>query len=1196
MISNKWTEEQRQGITEFGKDFLLSAAAGSGKTAVLVQRVLNLLKNQKLEISQLLIVTFTNAAASEMKERIHNALIEELGTQDSESQHLRKQIHALKNCSIGTIHSFCSDLIRRNFQYIDIDPNFRILDSDEAQLMKTEIAEEILEQEYFSHNDVFYELIEIYGSTKDDASLLELILNIYNFIHSKPDPYTWLESKTSDFNVSFADFLESEWILKWCQKIERELDNYIIDYQEALKEIELMPYFDGYAQTFQEELDNLVELRRAIQLSINDFIAALKGFQWQRLSRINKEADQDLKQKVQAIRDDVKKSFKASFDRHKQTELRQWYTDIVEIYPYLDYLRKMVFKFGQEYEKRKTEKCCLDFSDLEHKAIAVLTNEAVATDCRNRFEYIFIDEYQDSNQLQEEILKRIKRAGNLFMVGDMKQSIYRFRLADPRLFQSKYQLFKAEPQLGLCVDMNVNFRSDPRVIAGINYIFANIMKAELGGISYDQATRLAPGIDSEESNHSTLDGHLQAYLIDDIVNTENDTFDEEEEELSRIEKEARLIGNIISKQINTQIYDFKLAAMRKTRFKDIVIIMRSTKKWAAIMERELAALGIPAYSDTKGGYLESLEISIFVNLLRLLDNKQQDLPLLSVMRSGFGHFTPDELMTIRKSQDKGSFYEAARNYCQKQECELQRKLEKFFATIIKWQKDAKYLRLDDLFSKIMQESGYYYYVGALPSGESRQANLRLFMDRVCAFQDSNRPDLHNFLRYFDALAAADSDLTPARVMGENEDLVRIMSIHKSKGLEFPVVICAGLGKKFNLRDTSEPILFHQELGLGPQFRDLKTRSYRDTLARVAIKNELLSESLAEEIRLLYVACTRAQNKLILTGAVKNLRNKHKNWMPIDMPARLHNARSFLDWLGPIFLKHKDGNNLRDYFLLDTSSTIVETDNSEWIIEVVDNKVMPKAILSVGNTSPDNIFTTLDSPEVLSSLEWKYPHQFATTKPTKLSVSQLVNWFHGSKDMPLGLNIPALSKRPAFIADSSSKSKPFSPAELGIIVHLVLQNLDLRRVNSADQIMEQLDEMNRRELLTADELKSVDINMLNDFFNSPLGQRVKAANSVKREIAFNIQYDPQLIWQEEITENELFLIQGVIDLVFFEEDRVVLIDFKTDRLNVNDSKSASIISQHKMQLTLYKYALESIWNLEVSEAYIYYLQTGKAIGL
>ncbi len=1189
-----WTDEQMTAIRARNSNLLVTAAAGSGKTAVLVQRVIELVIEDQVDIDKLLIVTFTRAAAAEMKNRIRKALMEKLELTRGKDAGLLRQINLLNKAQISTLHSFCQTIVRDHFHLAEVDPGFQIGEENEMMLLKNEAAEETMDREYEIGREMFYELLEMFSGGRDDTKLKEIIISIYDFIQSKPEPYGWLKNMVAQLALTADEFDRSFWN-------ESLADQAVIQINAAMEMLSRAVNIAGrssgpahYLPVLEEDCEKVRALHDTLQISLRGYIEALSSIQFRTLPSRG-ECDPDLRERAKAYRNgakDIIKKARESFMGKKAEDLA---ADLNQMYPAMACLEQMVSAFHERYQQLKTEKGVLDFNDLEHYALKILAHDPVAEEYRQRFAYVFVDEYQDSNQIQEAIIQRVKKADNLFMVGDVKQSIYRFRLADPTLFMDKYRDYRDgenEPDRRIC--LHSNFRSQAAILHGVNFVFKNIMSPALGEIEYDESACLYPG--RQDCNEAGSGEKIEMIIIDhqDEVDENGTVINDELEELNKIQIEAYIVADKIKALLNTRVYDPQLGKERNAAYKDMVILLRTTRNWIDVFTEVFNAEGIPSYADINSGYLDALEISLFLNLLKVIDNPRQDIELISVLRSPIFQFSIEELASIRLASNEKTFYAALMDY--PESGELHDKISGFSDNLHKWQKMARYLPLEELIRELMLDSGYLYYVTAMPGGMQRVANIRLLFTRARNFQNSTMHGLFSFLKYMEQVKASQADIGTAKTLGENDNVVRLMSVHKSKGLEFPIVILAGMGKYFNMTDTNQNILLHKDLGIGPRLIDTERRTISQTIAHNVIKEKIRLENLSEEMRVFYVACTRAQEKMIMTGSVANIGKAVNKWSNTIDTYHLAQARCGLDWFGPVIMRHRDGSHLRA--LLETEwEEGIWPDESCWDISIVNKNKVRLGLLQSSREKKALLqqlvdFQPLpDSPwkeTVKTRLNWVYPYTSAGQIPAKLSVTQIQKL----KDKNLSnveLNIPALISQPKF-----RETKPaISALEKGNAMHFILQHLDLKQVQSREQIQNQLDLMTARQLLSAEEAAAVEIESLMNFYQSDIGRRVLAADTVKRETPFNLLCPAsEVIEGAETAPDEELLVQGIIDLYFTEGDDIVLVDYKTDYITPENRSSK--IDAYRVQIELYKRALESILKKRVKESYLYFLSINEPI--
>lgn len=1185
-----WTPEQSKAIEVLNSNLLVSAAAGSGKTAVLVERIIRIITEEMIDIDKLLIVTFTNAAAGEMRERVLKALVEKIQGQPENEAYLRRQLSLLNKAYITTIHSFCIEVVRRNFHLIDIDPSFRIADATERNIMIQESLDELMESAYERADENFINLVEAFGSNREDIKLQELIYRTYNFIQSKPYPEKWLEESTEQFNLTKEELEKSLWTQTIKGNIRIELNGAKNLIEEAIDMCNMINGPIEYLEALSSDMQNIEGLLKNLEISLENFYAEISTLNHSRFSSIRGQRKQDidevLMEGVKNLRNQYKEKIispikNSILTRSIDDQLKQ----LNYMYPMMKYLYTLVKDFSNLFSEKKLEKGILDFNDLEHYALRVLENEDVQNRFSKHFEYIFVDEYQDSNIVQETIINRVKRDNNLFLVGDVKQSIYRFRMADPGLFIEKYERFSSEDEgKDTKIILSKNFRSRNEILQGVNYIFKNIMSKDLGEIDYNEEVFLNKGLDFKSIDDPSIDIDIIEKKCDDLEDVDDDI-----KEMSHVEVEAKVVAARIKNLIGQKTYDPKIGDYREIRYKDIVILLRATKNWSPIFLEIFIDEGIPVYCDDSSGYFDVIEVKVFLDLLMLIDNRRQDIPLLAAMRSPIGKFTTNELIKIRVNNKDGAFHEAIEKYIEDKDDELKEKLEDFIGKLNVWSTEVNYMKLDEFLWKLLIDTGYYHYVCAMPGGLQRQANLRLLVDRAEQFEKSTINGLFNFIRFIDKLAKSGGDMSTAKILGENEDVVRIMSVHKSKGLEFPVVICPGLGKQYNLRDTYQDILLHKDLGLGPKYIDTDKRIYSETIAQVAIKRKMKIESLSEEMRILYVALTRAVDKLILVGSINDVQKESQKWCRKSTVYNLLSCKCFMDWILSAVSKHKDGEIIRNLAGINVDEDDLEkAEDSSWNIKIINREEIlldeskQKTLRNQYEESLRNFHIEEHSEHMVTieeRFDWEYKHHNSVKIPSKLSVTDIKKASAKNIDS-ISYSIPQISKMPQFIEEEQN----FNSAEKGTIIHFVMQHLDLQKGVSEESVRKQVDGMIINELLTDEEAKVVDVEKIKSFFTSNIGQRILNSKRVYREEPFVLRKKAYSVIHGLDDCQDDLLIQGIIDCYFHEGDDLILVDYKTDF--IFDGKVENTVSRYKVQMDIYKEALEKITGKIVAESYIY----------
>ena len=1194
MANVKWTEEQQQAINEKGANILVAAAAGSGKTAVLVERIINKVINEKIDIDRILVVTFTSAAASEIRERILEAIYKKL-EENPEDTNLQKQINLINKANISTIHSFCLDVIRNNFYELDISSNFRVADTTEIELMKYEVLDELFEEKYLSNDKDFEDLINIYTGYRGDEGLQNLVLNIYKFIQSSPFPEKWLNDKVNLFKNTNQDFAQTIWGKTILENIEEELTEGIMQLQNILKDMKKIDELSKFTKIIQEDIYNLEDILRYTN-SWDNTLTKINNLVWQKWPT-DKKITIDLKEQAKEVRNKVKEIINKSIKKKIAYDSIQANEDINEMDVTLTKLKNLLVEFMFKFASKKKEKNVVDFNDIEHFALKILIGEngeatELAKKYREKFQEIAIDEYQDSNLVQEQILTSISKGNNIFMVGDVKQSIYKFRQARPELFLEKYKNYNLKQEisgnsLGLKIQLFKNFRSRENILNITNLVFQNIMSEKVGEIEYNEKEYLNYSAGYKEPEENTdYAGKTELHIIDLKEKEEIFINDEEIDEKIEVEKiensvlEAKFVAKKINELLNSNYMVFdKEQGYRKITPKDIIILLRATTNIAPIYEKELADLNLPVFSDSSSQYLDTMEIQIIVSILKIINNPIQDIPLVTVLRSPIFAFTDNDLISIRLTDKSCSFYESmikARLVVNEQ---LNSKIDNVIYYLEKWKQEEKYLPLDELIWQIYVDTNLINIVGLMPNGAIRQANLKMLFEKAKQFENASFKGLFNFINFIDRLKNNNGDLSSAKLIGENENVIRIMSIHKSKGLEFPVVFLCGTGKGFNMRDLNEDVLLHQDMGIGPKLIDFERRIEYDTLAKEAIKLKIKLETLSEEQRILYVALTRAKEKLIITGISKDLEKDFKqkrellqiyneNMNIIDYKL-VKKYKTYLDWLELVYLKNE--NKITD---IATLYTYTKTD----LEKELNNKEQEK-LNNIKEKIFENTKDLKDTENIKEILNWKYRYKKSSEIPTKTAVTRL----QAEEDKKI-----ELTEIPKFMG----KEKKITPAEKGTLMHLCIQRLNEKQTYTKEIIKQMIQSLVLKEIITTTEADAINIDTLYKYTKSALWNDLSKAKEIHKEQPFYINIPAKEIY-ENIETDENILVQGIIDLYYISEDnKLILIDYKTDYVK----KPEELINKYKTQLSIYKKALENSLNRRVDETYIFSTNWGQSLNV
>ena len=1252
-----WTTEQQQVIDLRNRNILVSAAAGSGKTAVLVERIVKIItdKNHPVDIDHLLIVTFTNAAAAEMRERIGNAIEKALDEQPG-NEHLLRQLTLIHNAQITTIDSFCLYVVRNHFHEINLEPNFRIGDEGELKVLREDVLGRVLEQNYEEPSEAFSDFVEGYASGRTDAALNEMILQLYEFSRSYPWPEKWLDSFVGIYRIENREELDrAEWLAPLTQNIRFVLK----DCEQLLKQaLAITQQDDGpdmYEKAVQSDLEKYEGLSRLT--SFCELSGALSDIKYDRLaSSRGFEGDPDKLELVKSLREQAKDVVKKLCKQYFFCSPEMMIEQLERTEPMLEEVVRLTKQFADEFAAAKRRKNLVDFHDVEHFALQILVDEETekakktAEEFRDTFEEIMIDEYQDSNEVQETLLRSISREergeNNIFMVGDVKQSIYRFRLARPELFMKKYDSYSLEESTTQRIDLHKNFRSREEVLTCTNDIFYKIMARSLGNVEYDAEAALYPG-----ASYPVSADFIPEILLADS----NDELLEDTELTDKKTLEAKIVAEEIKHLMKTQpVTDKAAGTLRAARYSDIVILLRSLSGWADSLVEVLNENGIPAHTVSSTGYFSTVEVQTVLSMLRLLDNPRQDIPMAAVLRSPMAGLTDEELAVLRLEDGSVPFHEAVlelaeglyeedgqkeisdseadseagqkqgRNADGKKEDDIEttahRKLLKFYKKYRQLRQLVPDTPIHELIEIILRETGYGHYVAAMPAGNRRTANLNMLLEKAAAYEKTSYKGLFHFVRYIDELQKYDVDFGEADMVGENEDVVRIMSIHKSKGLEFPIVIVSGMGKNFNKQDTRSKMVLHPELGIGLDYMDGKKRIKSPTIAKKAIAKQIDLENLGEELRVLYVALTRAKEKLILTGTLKDAAEKLEFYRqqanlskaadrPLSYLTR-EGASGYLDWILPAVLSYGDKYPIR----------IVEA--AELVLNEVENQLEQNEDLTERIEEIEAADTQLVG-QLKQRFSQRYPYQVDVLRKNKYSVSELKHRamrerFEAEQEetVPAFLEEPVTPTIPLFIQreESVEQETPNRGALRGTAVHRVMECYDFA---SEKSVHEQMEAMEKEEKITADMRALVKEQTVADFVSSETGKRMALAQrggALYREKPFVMGFteeelenygfgadsntdsceniyektdsDQEKEEQKKVRhEEDLTLIQGIIDVFWIEKDGIVLLDYKTDRVQ----QAKELIDRYATQLKLYADALEQVFaarKLKVKEILIY----------
>lgn len=1204
----EWTTEQKQVIELRDRDILVSAAAGSGKTAVLVERIIRRVSDpvNPLDIDRLLVVTFTKAAAAEMRERIRAAIDAEV-EQHPDKAHLRRQSALIHNAMITTIDSFCLFVVRNHFEEIDLDPNFRIADEGEIRLLEQDVLEQVFEENYRNESEAFLALIAAYAGKRNDSAVQEMVAKIYHMSLSSPWPKEWIQGLTKPYHVTTVEeLLQTEMLQDIAAHARLLLCDLCVQLTNA-REISNEP--DG-PQAYAKTLDaDLLQFEQAEAL---DGYAKVRTFlehlSFGKLSAIrNFTGDVAKKESVMAIRSAVKKEVETLKKNYFSMELSALLQQQQRLLPFLEELVRLAQEYTIAMQEAKRKKRVVDFSDIEHFALRILVDETTkqprhtAEEFRQHFAEIMIDEYQDSNQVQEEIMRAISKetdgGHNLFMVGDVKQSIYRFRLARPELFMEKYAKFSTGESKQQRIDLHKNFRSRRQVLSFCNDVFYKIMSPDLGRVAYDKDAALYYGSGEYDENTSGMEPELL------LLDTKEELL-LQQNELTKGQLEAHLIATkIMDLMKHHQVTDKQTKAPRPVRYSDIVILLRSLKDYGTDIMQVLNGMGIPAYVESSTGYFSATEVQTVLALLRILDNPYQDIPMAAVLRSPIVGLDEEELAQIRVEEAEVSFAEAAVHAMQNA---TEGALDTFYQ-MYQELRSKQDLPIHELIQKILQLTGYGNYVAALPGGERRAANLSMLVEKAIDYEKTSYRGLFHFLRYIDKLQKYEVDFGEADTTGENADVVRIMTIHKSKGLEFPVVFVSGLGRRLNQMDANDRLVVHPDLGLGISEISGTPKVKKNSIFRAEIADRIRRENLGEELRVLYVALTRAKEKLILTGLVKDWDKTVSSYTgnvlegkPVSYQQRVK-AASYLDWIAPALISYPDKYTL----------TTVSAEQIVWeeVQKAAGQKEDYEELLSHIAQADEKLVE-----EYRQQFSYQYLYQSEAGKKSKYSVSELkhasmvlqYDRTEGEAAVPEFLQEERDSYIPDFARSSADKETESAPAEnigamRGTAVHRVMECLDFAAIAALDTadkhairqfVRNELDRMLASGELQKEWYALVRADQIEAFVADPVAKRMAEA-----AVRGDLYRERPFVMQHAIDEGSPVLVQGIIDVFWMEEDRIILLDYKTDAVK----KASELKLRYQTQLNLYADALSRVFSTEnktmiVEEKLIYSFRLKEVVTL
>lgn len=1212
MAEVRFTPDQQRAIDTIDKSILVSAAAGSGKTAVLVERIINIIVQGRADVDRMLVVTFTNAAASEMRLKLTKAINKEIKaakTSDPEkAERLRQQLGKMYRSYISTVHSFCNRVIKEFFYLTDLEPNFKICDSLKAEIMKMEAVEEVFEQGFeedaFIEGCSFREFLDRYSKERDDKALMQELIKAYADLRSMPDYFEWSERMADKLRIpDSGDYRDSDLYRELWEEARRIVDETLresLGLQEYLITLNLpntaakLDSEIGVFQTLADAIKSVCdggELARGAedvvsQVFQNSIFGTFTGGKGER------EAYKAVSADCKARRDTYKNNFQNVFKEYNFAELKTLFEEQAETYKYTMYYLALLKEFERIYSAKKRDQGVIDYGDMEHITADILKNEEARKVLRERFEFIFVDEYQDVNTLQEYLIGSVAREDNVFKVGDVKQSIYKFRQAEPHIFEETSRAYKDEHnEHAIQINLNKNFRSNGATIDYINYVFQDLMDG------YDDDEKLYQGLTGHPDYNLKPEVHLLLTEVDDASEVENsdtssapqgsqfvdierpssgirDESGEEIKSLSKAEVEAIHVADIVSSIIGTEFYDGKSGKVRKATPRDIAILLRSTKNKSDMYYKSLMSKSISSHISDDGGYFDTVEVAVSMAILKVVDNLHQDIPLISVLRSEVFGFTPEQLAEVRafarekqisEAKDReGNVQYQRQSYCDAlleygsngSDDSLKSRVNEALETIEKWRTHSKMMQLDDYIWYLLEDSNYYMYAGAMYGGRQRQANLRALVERAGAFRMSSIASLSSYISYLEVLRTKNVEMGQPSMVSEEDDVVRIMTIHKSKGLEFPFVIVAGMGNQLNYSSGTKGFQFDNELGIALAYVNPDEHYWRRTLMQKKITAKIREDEYQEQLRVLYVAMTRAREKLYLIGCEKT-----DEFVLDDIRSRT----SYFKIMG----KLNDNNKLNDYMSID--------------MHEVKMPLLSRGANNFLTTDklPMDIELSEEYEEVKRRLDYEYAYKDDLNTKAKYSVSELNKEakdreFYKGKIEDRNTRIERLAS-----ADAAS---------IGTAYHRIMEFVDFKKaINEAREcdkayINERAENLRVNGAISEAVFKALDLRKIYAFFETEIGMRACAAAKeglLSKEKPFTLRTEHH---------GKIVLVQGIIDCYFRDGAELVLLDYKSNRLSYRDRDAdiERIKEEYKEQISLYRRALEEGTGLSVKEAYLYSL--------
>ncbi len=1192
MAKVKYTKEQQLAIDTIDRSVLVSAAAGSGKTAVLIERIIGIILKGEADVDQMLIVSFTNAAAAEMRVKLQKALKKEIGLHPENRARLREQLDKLYRAYITTFNSFAIRIIREFFYEVDIEPSFTVCDEVESTMMQATAIDQLFE-EAFEKDDIipgasFRGFLRLYSGDRSEDEIKSKLIKAYSQLRTMPNYFEWARAKVSDCEAAADTFSGSNLEHYLCEDCKAMLQSVLSGISEVKTLYEDAGLKDLYARNLESgekslsAIYGLIEDKGKLDKELCD---ALLNFEFARISagkKDEKDAYNSIKDDVKELRDSYKGILNSWVAKFISPDIETRLQEMKDSTKETSYFLSLLEAFEQRYKELKKEKGLLDFSDMEHTAAKILSKPEISDIMRKRFKYIFIDEYQDTNNIQEHLITQVSRKDNVFKVGDVKQSIYRFRQAEPAIFERTYKEYSEDANnLATAIDLNMNFRSNANTIKYINEVFDNIMegyddkaalkpcplsendnfdyKPELHILIDDQDSDAVGASGASETSEAVAAIEISPAMVGENVEAAEDAEDAIED-LSRQEAEAKYVAGIIQDLIGTEYYDTVLGETRKAEPRDIVILLRAISNRGETFARELRNLNIQSHIVEEESFFDATEIRVMLSLLSTIDNAKRDIPLIASLHSEVWGFGATELALVRaEAEGRVPFYEALSQYIQKgSDRELATRLSAAVEQIESWRNFATMMSLPDFIWKVLTESGYYLFAGAMYDGSRRQANLRALVDRAVKYTENYIASLSDFLRYLEVMRTKKCKSGQASMVSKDDNLVQITTIHKSKGLEYPFVIVAGVGNRLNHDNLSKGANFDSQLGIFLPYVSPDKKYWRSTIMQQLIHQKNRTEEDAEELRILYVAMTRARNKLVLVGSLNNEENLYKKY---------RTPSNYLEIMRDVLSTPYNDKYIKH---LERSVPIYEKSGLKAIIASKDEKLSDAA---------ENNYE-----EVARRLSYEYPYKEELAIKAKYSVSEL-RLKANQEEQEREASTASADAGANASAAASAMVKFVSRAELGTAYHRIMEFVDFTRANDASYIKETADILRANGAIDEAVYEKLDLDRISAFFETAIGRRAVAAAEkglLKKEKAFTLN--------KELDGNRI-LVQGIIDCCFEEDGEYILIDYKSSYRTIEDIKA-----KYKTQLDLYRDAISKGTGKPVKEAYLYSFELGEAVNI